>query len=220
MKFNIFYSLTVHNPNMAIITLHTSPSNQYLSKTLWIIVNRYIVHACTCGLCKVTAGVLSTVIVYKREHSNTWQSKEIYLVTMRVIYDACTWNSINLMLRWLNYFSKWKYDNQGMNCYFILWVNTWIHLHFMNSLIHWFDYLYLIFVLTEVMKPTLVLIGVAVLLSLQSVWCVQEDPTHGGGHGKEHNPIHKEHYHDGAHDPHYDHEAILGMSTNSSITSV
>nr|XP_034311901.1 calumenin isoform X1 [Crassostrea gigas] len=60
------------------------------------------------------------------------------------------------------------------------------------------------------MKPTLVLIGVAVLLSLQSVWCVQEDPTHGGGHGKEHNPIHKEHYHDGAHDPHYDHEAILG----------
>lgn len=78
---------------MAIITLHItdiSPSNQYLNKTLLIIVNRYIVHACTCGLCKVTAGVLSTVIVYKREHSNTWQSKEIYLVTMRVIYDACT----------------------------------------------------------------------------------------------------------------------------------
>lgn len=83
----------------------------------------------------------------------------------------------------------------------------------MNSLVHWFA-------LTEVMNPTLVLIGVAVLLSLQSVWCVQEDPTHGGGHGKDHNPIHKEHYHDGAHDPHYDHEAILGMSTYRTVSSV
>lgn len=90
---------------------------------------------------------------------------------------------------------------------------------FMNSLIHWFACLFEFF-FTEVMNPTLILIGVAVLLSLQSVWCVQEDATHGGGHGKDHNPIHKEHYHDGAHDPHYDHEAILGMSTYSSVTSV
>lgn len=89
----------------------------------------------------------------------------------------------------------------------------------MNSLIHWFACLFEFF-FTEVMNPTLILIGVAVLLSLQSVWCVQEDATHGGGHGKDHNPIHKEHYHDGAHDPHYDHEAILGMSTYTSVTSV
>lgn len=94
-------------------------------------------------------------------------------------------------------------------------LNTFTFLKFTDSLICLFDLFF-----TEVMNPTLVLIGVAVLLSLQSVWCVQEDATHGGGQSKDHNPIHKEHYHDGAHDPHYDHEAILGMPTYSSVTSV
>ena len=53
---------------------------------------------------------------------------------------------------------------------------------------------------------------VALLFMVQTVLCVQEDASHGA-HGKDqHNPIHKEHYHEGEHDPHYDHEAILGKS--------
>lgn len=90
----------------------------------------------------------------------------------------------------------------------------------MNLLIYWFDYLYLIFVLIEVMKFILVLIGVAVFLSLQSVWCVQEDFIYGGGYGKEYNSIYKEYYYDGVYDSYYDYEVILGMLINSSIISV
>ncbi|XP_062592745.1 calumenin-B-like [Saccostrea cucullata] len=43
------------------------------------------------------------------------------------------------------------------------------------------------------------------LYVIQTGLCVKEESAHGG-----HNPIHKEHYHDGEHDSHYDHEAILG----------
>ncbi|XP_048758659.1 reticulocalbin-2-like [Ostrea edulis] len=50
----------------------------------------------------------------------------------------------------------------------------------------------------------------AFMCTVHTVLCTQEDVAHGG-HGKDqHNPIHKEHYHDGEHDSHYDHEAILG----------
>ena len=38
----------------------------------------------------------------------------------------------------------------------------------------------------------------------------KEHEHHGGR--KPHNPVKHEHYHDGEHDEHYDHEAILGKS--------
>lgn len=50
------------------------------------------------------------------------------------------------------------------------------------------------------------LLFISVLLyMIQTGLCVKEEAAHGS-----HNPIHKEHYHDGEHDSHYDHEAILG----------